>query len=313
MSKLDVLKKLRKGFNLPEEGEFDPELFLLRLGMTIHENTKSVERAVQGMQQDRENSKKMAEQMQVLEKVAINLGEMNSLHDELKKAISERRIEKVQVEHIREIPPSKIQVEVKQPQAVFSEESKTWLGKAWGTIVKGPIDDLKDFFTEEIRLARKAENAIAVRLVDKMGEDFYTAMLTAVSGGFPDDYANSGNQALILEALNTGQTIKTASGTASSSGNNTIVAAVSGKRIKVIGMKLTYISTTAQVILMQSGAGGTEIDRQTLQSPASVSVGLTESINPPACLFQTAASALLNMNLSQAVAVQYRFTYFEGD
>lgn len=92
---------------------------------------------------------------------------------------------------------------------------------------------------------------------------------------------------------------------ASSSGNNTIVAAVTGKKIKVLRMTLT--ANGAVNAKFQSGAGGTDI---TGLHYLAANGGWVE----PFCqegLFETTAGSLLNLNLSGAVAVGGSLTYLE--
>lgn len=84
---------------------------------------------------------------------------------------------------------------------------------------------------------------------------------------------------------------------AASSGNNTLVAAVTGKKIRVLGFVL--VGAGAVTAKFQSGAGGTDLTgAMTLAAASSVAVPPRET----GC-FETAAGALLNLNLSAAVAV----------
>ncbi|TXH35287.1 MAG: hypothetical protein E6Q98_15965 [Rhodospirillaceae bacterium] len=92
---------------------------------------------------------------------------------------------------------------------------------------------------------------------------------------------------------------------ASASGNNTIVAAVSGKKIRVLALKL--IGSDAVNAKWQSGAGGTDL---TGLSYLIASSGEVLPFNP-AGWFETAAGALLNLSLSAAVAVGGHLTYVE--
>ena len=107
------------------------------------------------------------------------------------------------------------------------------------------------------------------------------------------------------------KTLKTASGTVSSSGDNTLVAAVASNKIKVYAFSLTVISTTAVTCLFQSGASGTEKWRVSLQTPSGVAGGANLAVSPPSHLFETAVNTLLNLNLSAAVTVHYSVAYFE--
>lgn len=88
-----------------------------------------------------------------------------------------------------------------------------------------------------------------------------------------------------------------------SSGDNTLVAAVTGKKIRVLGYVLVGAgNVTAR---FESGAGGTALTGQmTLSSSSRVA---------SACIaggcFETAKGALLNLELSAAVSVDGHLTY----
>lgn len=111
-----------------------------------------------------------------------------------------------------------------------------------------------------------------------------------------------------------GKTLKTASGVCSSSGNNTIITAVTSKRLKVYRAKLTYIGTTAVVAYFRDGTAGAELDRTNLQSPASVTVGDDSgAVPPPEFLFGTTAGNALILNLSSAQSVHYSVQYWDDD
>jgi hypothetical protein len=90
---------------------------------------------------------------------------------------------------------------------------------------------------------------------------------------------------------------------AAGSGNNTLVAAVTGKKIRVIGFALVGAgSVTAK---FQSGAGGTDLTgAMTLAAGTSVVVEPYES-----GVFETAVAALLNLNLSGAIQVSGFLVY----
>lgn len=114
----------------------------------------------------------------------------------------------------------------------------------------------------------------------------------------------------IVIANDQGKTLLSAGGSASSSGNNTLVAAGTNK-LKVYAFSLTTTSTTAMTCIFQSGAGGTELWRVVLQAPTSVSTGANLAVTPPAYLFATASATLLNLNLSSANAVHYSISYYD--
>ena len=89
------------------------------------------------------------------------------------------------------------------------------------------------------------------------------------------------------------------------SGDNTLVAAVTGKKIRVLNY--TLVTSAAVNVRFESGAGGTALTgvmEFDANSGASVDCGHT------GC-FQTAAGALLNLELSGAVSVDGHLTYIE--
>lgn len=96
---------------------------------------------------------------------------------------------------------------------------------------------------------------------------------------------------------------------AAASGNTTIVAAQTGKIIRVHAYNI--VAAGSVVAKFQSGAGGTD-----LTGPMSMIVGVSipaamqpDDIEPDACLFQTAAGSLLNLNASGAVQISGHITY----
>jgi hypothetical protein len=100
-------------------------------------------------------------------------------------------------------------------------------------------------------------------------------------------------------------TVKYAAIAASASGNNTVVAAVAGKKIRVLAY--TLVANGTVTAKFQSGAGGADLSgakamtTNTVLSPSYCPVGH----------FETAAGALLNLSLGGAVAVSGHLTYVE--
>ena len=94
------------------------------------------------------------------------------------------------------------------------------------------------------------------------------------------------------------------------SGNNTIVAAVTGKKIRVLSY--TIIPAGDVTVRFESGAGGTALTGQMnlLAEDGVVSQSLSVNCAPFGC-FETAAAALLNLELSGAVSVDGHLTYVE--
>ena len=87
------------------------------------------------------------------------------------------------------------------------------------------------------------------------------------------------------------------------SGDNTLVAAVTGKRIRVLSLFL--VAAGAVTVRFESGAGGTAL---TGQMNVTTNTGFTLPHNPEGW-FETAAAALLNMELGGAVSVDGALTY----
>jgi hypothetical protein len=110
--------------------------------------------------------------------------------------------------------------------------------------------------------------------------------------------------------VDAGKIIHSASGSVSSSGNNTIVVAGTN-RLKVFAYCLSLVSTTAVTCIFQSGAGGTELWRVAFQTPTNVAGGANLVVQPPAWLFATDTATLLNLNLSAGVTVNYSVSYFD--
>jgi hypothetical protein len=93
---------------------------------------------------------------------------------------------------------------------------------------------------------------------------------------------------------------------ASSSGNNTLQAAVTGKKIRVLAYN--FMGAGAVNAKFQDGASGTDLTG--LKYIAAAGGGICAPFNP-AGWFETTANTLLNLNLSGAVAVGGEFVYVE--
>jgi hypothetical protein len=108
-----------------------------------------------------------------------------------------------------------------------------------------------------------------------------------------------------MTAAGTVLTPKFAAISASSSGNNTLVAAVTSKKIRVLAMWLSSNGTVN--VKLQDGAGGTD------KSGLAYLVANTGFVLPfnPTGWCETTANTLLNLNLSGAVAVGGQLTYVE--
>ena len=111
--------------------------------------------------------------------------------------------------------------------------------------------------------------------------------------------------------VNTGATPKSAGGTVASSGNNTLIAAVTSKKIKVVAFSLTTTASTSTTCIFQSGAGGTELWRVILLPPTGGMAGANLATALPSWLFETAVTTLLNLNLSAANTIHWSVSYIE--
>lgn len=104
-----------------------------------------------------------------------------------------------------------------------------------------------------------------------------------------------------------GAPLKHAAIDAASSGNNTLVAAVTGKKIRVHEIVLFNGHTSTQTIRFESGAGGTALSGQMiLAANGGFAPGWSEK-----GYFETAAGALLNLELGGATTVDGWLNYTE--
>lgn len=100
---------------------------------------------------------------------------------------------------------------------------------------------------------------------------------------------------------------KFASVSAASNGNNTLVAAVTGKKIRVLSMQLTMSGTTVTWAI-QSGAGGTALTGT--MGPIAQGTTVVWPFSPVGH-FETAAGTLLNLSLGGAQTVAGSLVYVE--
>jgi hypothetical protein len=107
-----------------------------------------------------------------------------------------------------------------------------------------------------------------------------------------------------------GRTYKRANGSCGASGNNTIVAAVAGKKIKVYDYSLQ--AQGAVTATFQDGAGGSGVSQPWKLQDRE---GKNKHGVPPGAPhdFETAAGNLLNLSLSATVTVGYEVVYTDAD
>ena len=103
------------------------------------------------------------------------------------------------------------------------------------------------------------------------------------------------------------QLVKRAVIDAASSGNNTLVAAVTGKKIRVLAFAIT-MTGTAVTIRFEDGAGGTALTGQ-MQPTQGQTVTLPFN---PVGWFETSAATLLNLELGGAQSVDGVLVYIEA-
>ena len=103
------------------------------------------------------------------------------------------------------------------------------------------------------------------------------------------------------------QLVKRAVIDAASSGNNTVVAAVTGKKIRVLALVMT-MTGTAVTIRFADGASGTALTGQ-MQPTQGQTVTLPFN---PVGWFETSAATLLNLELGGAQSVDGVLVYIEA-
>ena len=104
--------------------------------------------------------------------------------------------------------------------------------------------------------------------------------------------------------------IKSVTGTVNATTD--IVAAVAGKRIKVVAYSLESVSTTSNTITFQSNAV-TGIWTVILLALASSVMGANLAIPEPSFIFGTVAGEKLTLNLSAAINCTYNVSYYDDD
>ena len=127
-------------------------------------------------------------------------------------------------------------------------------------------------------------------MADSTGYSGYVKVAPTTSAANPADTTKPVKYAKIDAAL---------------SGDNTLVAAVTGKKIRVLS--LFYMAAGTVSTRFESGAGGTAL---TGQMSHTAQTGVVLTFNEDGW-FETAAGALLNLELSDAVSVDGSLSYIE--
>ena len=91
-----------------------------------------------------------------------------------------------------------------------------------------------------------------------------------------------------------------------SSGDNTVVAAVTGKKIRLLGYVLTALADVS--VRWESGAGGTALSGAMYIGPGETNQVLAPSCGSYGCL-ETAAGELLNLEMGGATQVDGHAVY----
>lgn len=133
--------------------------------------------------------------------------------------------------------------------------------------------------------------------VDVLTQPARAATTDTITAKIATDAIQNGTTAL---------TPKFATIAASTSGNNTLISAVTGKKIRVLAYNL--IGNGAVNAKFQSGASGTDLTG--LKYIAAAGGGICAPFNPVGW-FETGSATLLNLNLSAAVAVGGEIVYVE--
>jgi hypothetical protein len=112
---------------------------------------------------------------------------------------------------------------------------------------------------------------------------------------------------IAIEQRNQKRTLKIETISDGSSGQNTLVSAVTSKRIKVYAMVLISEGTVG--VEFRDGASTAITGRMNFQAREGFSI----AVAPPAFILQTTAGNAFTMNLDAAVQVDGWFSYWDDD
>lgn len=143
-------------------------------------------------------------------------------------------------------------------------------------------------------------------LSDKTGTAIDTGNALPVnvtSGGISSGTANAPAAAVL--SVQSPYTVKTAIIAASASGDNSVVAAVSAKKIRVLG----FFVTGNGAVNVKFRSGTTDISGLTYIAQAGGGIAVPSTTG--GFWFETATNTVLNINLSAAVAVGGQVQYAE--
>jgi hypothetical protein len=187
----------------------------------------------------------------------------------------------------------------------------------------GSATDVSSAAPLQVTLENHGANATAVKVdgsavTQPISHDALTELAAAIStevqvdvvGALPagtnliGKVSASGETSSIYDG-STALTPKFAVIDAASSGDNTLVAAVNPKKIRVLSLFL--MAAAAVTVRFESGAGGTALSGQ-MNVPANGGFSLPYN---PVGWFETASNTLLNLELGGAVSVDGCLTYVE--
>lgn len=149
----------------------------------------------------------------------------------------------------------------------------------------------------------------AVEILDNAiaGTEMQVDVLTQPARDRLTDNVGVALQTDVMMSDTTAITPKFAVISAASAGDNTIVAAVAGKKIRVLSYTLVNNHTAVQTCRWESGAAGTAVSGHMI---FGANGGATPAFNPCG-LFETGVNTLLNLELAGATAVGGHLTYIE--
>lgn len=191
-----------------------------------------------------------------------------------------------------------------------------------GPLVNLPPANGRALAADSRPVALSTEDKTALDLV-ATNQAAEAALIAAMSSKLPATLGQKAMAAALAVSIATDQTVPTtldtntvfASGVAmtpkfakiaaSANGNNTLIAAVVGKKIRVLSY--SFVCALAVTAKFQSGTGGTDLT-------GPMAFGDNGGISAPFCPvghFETAAGAMLNLFLGSAVVVSGHITYVE--
>jgi len=182
MDKEKVSQKLNEFFGDKTVKVFMPKQFLANLSTVLAKQNEAL------LEQIKKNN--------ISPELLADNKKTQDLLIELKKAIQEKRVEKVKVENFPEYPkfPKFPEIKIPEQKEIKIPEYPTKINLLEPSWYEKIQNKLIEFLAEGFRMVKKsfasdldrhkaAKNALAVRLVTYDGKDFYTAMFSGGGGG----------------------------------------------------------------------------------------------------------------------------------